>query len=759
VHRATPGSPSRRWLPLLAIVATYFLAGRLGLLLAIPPGYATPAWLPSGVALVGVLLVGARALPAVVLASFLVNCWPAFAAAQPLTVARTLAVAAIIAVGAALQAASGASLVRRWVGPPGPLARTRDVFGFLVLGGPVSCVVNATIAVTTLVVLTGLPAGRVWFTWWTWWVGDTIGVLVGAPVALALAAPLPRELWRRRRRTVALPLVILFCFAVAGFMRVRALQQAPARPAVAAPATAAAAGASTRIAAALASEPWQVWTFFAMELVLTSLIGAILLITTGESAAVEALVEARTAELSAVNAALASEIAQRHRIAEQRASEQQAAHEQARMLQAVLDSVGDGIIVADRSGAFQQFNPAARALLAQGAVASSPDQWPALYGLYSVDGARQLGGQELPLARALRGEEVDGFEIVVKRPTGESGAIVSVTSRAIRDPQGNVQSAVAVLRDVTERRRAEQEQRESEERYRYLVDASAGLICTHDFDGVLMGINPAAAASLGYRGEDLVGRSIAELMHPATKHLFGAYLGRIIKQGEDSGVLRLVTAHGEELFWQYRNRLLQRGALGPYVLGIAVDATDQTRSAREAAYRAYHDALTGLPNRYLFGERLARMLEQAKRERRTFAVLFVDLDGLKKLNDGLGHAAGDWALCEIATRLQSRLRRTDTASRFAGDEFAVLIQGAGRVEFAERKAQELIDAVTAPAAFQGTSVELGASIGIAIYPLHGLDAEELIRCADEAMYEAKRQGGRRFEVARLPADMIDRSST
>jgi CHASE1-domain containing sensor protein len=203
-------SVGRRLGEILGVAGAYVATGKLALLLAIPPGYASAIWPPSGIALAALLLLGSRAWPGVLLGSFLVN-----VPASP-----SLAVAAVIGLGAAAQALVGAFLVRRFLGAPLELLRGRDVAAFLALGGPASCVVSATVGVATLYVRKVIRTGELPFSWWTWWVGDVIGVIVAAPLVL-IAFGTPREVWRRRAVPVALPLAILLALTSALFGAVR----------------------------------------------------------------------------------------------------------------------------------------------------------------------------------------------------------------------------------------------------------------------------------------------------------------------------------------------------------------------------------------------------------------------------------------------------------------------------------------------------------------------------------------------------------
>ena len=215
--------PSRYLGLILLVAAAYAGSGRLGLLLAIPPGYATAVWPPSGIALTGMLVLGYRLWPGVWLGSFVVNLWLAFDATHAVSV-HSAAVAAGLGVGATLQAASGALLIHRFVGFPNPLNTEADVVRFFVLGGPVSCLVAATVGNMVLLLGGVISWAQVPFSWWTWWVGDTIGVLVMAPLVLIWTAE-PRQIWRRRQFSVGLTLGLAFAAVVVFFLYARAWER------------------------------------------------------------------------------------------------------------------------------------------------------------------------------------------------------------------------------------------------------------------------------------------------------------------------------------------------------------------------------------------------------------------------------------------------------------------------------------------------------------------------------------------------------
>lgn len=204
----------------LLLAGAYALTGWLGLMLAVPPGFATPVWPPSGLALAGVLHLGHRAWPGVWLGSFVINLSQSLNALDPLSMVQSFGTAAAIGAGAAMQAAGGAWLIRERLGYPTALAEAREVFRFLLLAGPVSCLINATWSVNALLIAGAVSWTDAPFNWLTWWVGDTIGVLVFVPMLMTFTSR-PRVLWQRRRLAVALPLAITFALAVALFLHAK----------------------------------------------------------------------------------------------------------------------------------------------------------------------------------------------------------------------------------------------------------------------------------------------------------------------------------------------------------------------------------------------------------------------------------------------------------------------------------------------------------------------------------------------------------
>ncbi|MGH6944202.1 MAG: putative bifunctional diguanylate cyclase/phosphodiesterase, partial [Geminicoccaceae bacterium] len=182
-------------------------------------------------------------------------------------------------------------------------------------------------------------------------------------------------------------------------------------------------------------------------------------------------------------------------------------------------------------------------------------------------------------------------------------------------------------------------------------------------------------------------------------------------------------------------------------------ALARQRQAERLSHLAQYDELTGLANRSLFNDRLERALAWARRHDRLAAVMILDLNGFKVINDRLGHAAGDRLLALMAKRLTARLRETDTVARLGGDEFALVIENLVRPEHAALVARKILDAVVPPVELDGQPASVTASLGVALYPKDGLDAEALVRQADRAMYRAKAEGG---NLCRFSSDQLER---
>jgi diguanylate cyclase (GGDEF)-like protein/PAS domain S-box-containing protein len=291
-----------------------------------------------------------------------------------------------------------------------------------------------------------------------------------------------------------------------------------------------------------------------------------------------------------------------------------------------------------------------------------------------------------------------------------------------------------------ERRRAEEELRQSGERIRAILDNVADGIVTVDERLTVRSYNPAAERLFGYSPEDVIGkefgRLVAEGYRPELKPRLRGYLRAnsaevLVGSHETLGLRKDGTTFPLEF---------NVGRLGPHrlVIGSLRDVSERKAETEALQYRILHDPLTGLPNRTFLRERLEEAVRAGEREMKPSAVLLMDLDGFKGVNDSLGHQAGDYLLQQVAQRMRGVLRKADTVSRYGGDEFAVVPWGATDVPRAVLIAEKVLQAVETPFVIDDQPVNINMSVGIAVFPQHAEDAEALIRRADVAMYAAKR---------------------
>ena len=343
-----------------------------------------------------------------------------------------------------------------------------------------------------------------------------------------------------------------------------------------------------------------------------------------------------------------------------------------------------------------------------------------------------------------------GLKGIVGFPVRSGRRVVGMISLHTWAPRHLDDGLVAVMNDIgsqigefVERKRAEVALQESEKRMRSVLDNVSDGLATLDSTSLIESANPAVVKLFGYLEEELIGQPVDILIATTHRSGFVNYLQRRLK-------LDLPSSGAHETMGKRKNGSLfplefvvSSMHVGPRHLFIATMRDISERKAHTDAleYQALHDALTGLPNRSPFGDRLRQALLAARRNQRMFGVLLLDLDRFKDINDALGHDRGDSLLQEVTARLRSVLRATDTIARLGGDEFAVLTTDAKHPDDVVSTARKILAALEGPFALGDQMVETGASIGIALYPVHGDDPGTLLRRADVAMYVAKRSGG------------------
>ena len=342
---------------------------------------------------------------------------------------------------------------------------------------------------------------------------------------------------------------------------------------------------------------------------------------------------------------------------------------------------------------------------------------------------------------------VTGREVELRRRDGND-IWVSLSARVVRNPDGSVAYYEGSLQDITARKRAETALQRSEQRYRLLVGhAQVGVFINEN--GYYTYVNRAFADMLGYTEAELTGMSYRDIFPPEE-----------LAAADDRFQRR---QRGEEVANDYESELIQKDrktrinvthSIGiidqddrRLMIGTVRDVTEQRRFENQLRHNATHDPLTGLPNRTLFIERLAKAMERSRPKGAPgYAVLFIDLDSFKVVNDSLGHAAGDELLVQVAQRLKKCLGPWDILARHGGDEFTVLVGQTSDAEDAVQVAEQILTELVHPVRLGDNEIYTNASIGIAPGHADYATTEELLRDADTAMYRAKAAGKASYVV-------------
>ena len=309
---------------------------------------------------------------------------------------------------------------------------------------------------------------------------------------------------------------------------------------------------------------------------------------------------------------------------------------------------------------------------------------------------------------------------------------------------GTMTGFVEIVEDITERKRAEEALQESEGRYRSLVEFTEDPVYLIDRNKRYLFINEKYLSRLGVPRDHVIGRQYGEFHCREDDQEFSGYIEQVLTTGR---------------FAQYEHRSRSDGryflrTLSPVqepdgrietVTVISKDITERKQAENKLTYMATHDFLTGLPNRILFNDRLTLVLAQARRHQQKLCVMLLDLDYFKDINDKLGHSVGDRLLRIVGERLTGLLRTSDTIARMGGDEFLLLLAEIARLNNITTIAQKILESFREPFAVDGHELMITTSIGIAVFPDDGEDADTLVKNADIAMYRAKERGRDNFQ--------------
>ncbi|MFH1600402.1 MAG: EAL domain-containing protein [Pseudomonadota bacterium] len=359
--------------------------------------------------------------------------------------------------------------------------------------------------------------------------------------------------------------------------------------------------------------------------------------------------------------------------------------------------------------------------------------------------------EDLPRVQKLLQEHIVGHTDVFEsehRIRNARGEWVWVRSRGKvveRDSAGSPLRMAGTARDITAIRRAERERRVALEVLRSMSEAVAVI----DLDFRFISVNPAFSRITGYSEEEVIGQNSRLLDSSQHSAEFYRRVRDVLERtGHWAGEMWQRRKDGEEfLGWIEMSEVRDALGLRSHFVAVVNDITDKKRAEQELRYLANYDTLTGLPNRALLSERLGRAIVRARRQETRVAVLFLDLDRFKDINDSLGHAAGDRLLKAAATRLQATVGASDTVARLGGDEFTVVLEDVESFPAVERMAREILTAFTMPLEVdERHDVSITPSLGISLYPDHALVPTDLLKFADTAMYQAKAEGRNTYQI-------------
>ncbi|OIP08014.1 MAG: hypothetical protein AUK53_10800 [Betaproteobacteria bacterium CG2_30_59_46] len=400
----------------------------------------------------------------------------------------------------------------------------------------------------------------------------------------------------------------------------------------------------------------------------------------------------------------------------------------------VVEGTGNSVVITDLNGIIEYVNPAftkVTGYLLEEAVGQKPGVIKS--SLTSPEHYQKLW------KRLLAGEEWRG-EMLNRKKNGELLWEYEVIT-ALKNEAGEITHFVAIKEDVTERKRQEEKLRLWERAIEASFNAILITDATHPGNPLIYA-NPAFERITGYSQEEALGRNCGFLQNDDHDQPEVEELRRAIReQREGRAVLRNYRKDGS-MFW---NELLvapvrdEAGKVTHFV-GIQNDVTERKRYESQLEHQANYDTLTGLPNRNLLQDRLGQTLAYVRRHERELALLFIDLDYFKNINDSLGHNAGDRLLKLVAVRLAGCVREGDTVSRQGGDEFVVILSDVAAEEDATLVTQKILHAMSEPFDVDGRELYVTCSIGIALYPKDGGDSETLLKNADAALYRAKDLG-------------------
>ncbi len=433
---------------------------------------------------------------------------------------------------------------------------------------------------------------------------------------------------------------------------------------------------------------------------------------------------------------------------------------------AIMDGTADAILSFDQRGVVQSFNSAAETMFgldADEVIGRNVGMLMPRRFRHLHEDRLAAWAQAAPERSNLLRREVIGL-----RSNGDEFPVWLAVNRM--PTPGGQPEFVGLASDISQRKRSERLLAQAHSLRRNILESAPFAILSTDEHGLIQSLNPAAERLIQYQFAELAGRETPVLLlDPEELQAYAAELsrrlGRPLEPGFASLTARARLGQTDEREWTWLRKDGERipvqasttalvgadGELEGFLI-IAFDITERRNAQSYVEHLAHHDPLTNLPNRALLLDRLDQAVVQARRKREKVAVLLVDLDHFKRINDTLGHHVGDDLLLGVADRLSRAVRQIDTVSRLGGDEFVLILPGVSDRAAVRRIVGPLLDTLSAPFRVQGHEMTVTPSIGIALFPEHGEDARLLLKHADTAMYQAKEAGRRTYRF--FEADML-----
>lgn len=818
----------------LACALVYALLGAGGLLLAIPPGYASPVFPAAGFALAAMLHHKRRVLPGIWAGSTLLNVGHAWLGGH--LGPATLLVAALIGLGATAQAWAGSWLVRRWQGPAWrALELEQDAFRFLLLGGVLAGLVSASVGAGALVALGVVHVAEAAFTWWNWYVGDVLGVLVFAPLAFCF---LKRRspVWRERLHSIVLPVLLTLALVVLAFYGAARWDAQTQATRLHEDGAAIAKGIADRLIAHreilaslrrfveatpdfsfkqfeqftritlqdnpdifalsfndLVRDPER--TDFERRMSSLSPLGQFQ-ITERDSE--RQLVRARqrpeyvtvryivplARNRPAVGYDINSESIRRAAIERARASGTMAVTAPVLLVQEQQDRVGllELLPVIDPTGLSV---PGGGQIVGFAVAVIKVDEMIAIATRDRVPQGLEFAliDTEAPADRGLLYRSTAPVASPSPVPTsvvdwstplrmGDRDWLLAVSTTAgYRQQQrpwlawivGVAGLLFATLLQVlflgmTGRSAVIQRKNAQLQLAEKVFNSSGEAIVVTDPAARVLSTNPTFTRVTGYSAAEMRGRNMRVLKSGRQSPDFYRDLWhRLLDEGQWQGEI-WNRRKGGQVYPEWLTISAVRNDAGQVTqyVGTFSDITEPKAAQEQIEFLAFHDPLTRLPNRALGLDRIGQAIAHARRRDGRMALLLMDLDRFKLVNDSWGHSTGDALLQAVAERLRADVRQEDTLCRLSGDEFLIVLYEAGSNPAIASKCNQILRDLSRPFTLPERSVSTACSIGVAIFPRDGDNAETLLRNADTALYEAKKQGRNthRFFDAQMNLDVV-----